>query len=269
LPCYPRGRFAAQRDARAQGHRRGRGLGRAFIWRVSKCGGRRALRGISDPGDNPHDHRLALVIARERLRRLPVCTVKDFLDSRDPDLLAIRVFRQARQFRKSIRRMPLRNRPDFRSYLVWRPRRPAPELPVFPRAFRPRHFQLTYFAPMGFISVFYFRRRTACPVRAGDRPPCRCLASVRPPCREDSTPVTTKVIRSMSTSGRPWRNALAASRDFLSTTTIRREPARALCSSRASREAICPLTPLVPLRAFSRELRVASLRGLGHCTRPR
>jgi hypothetical protein len=27
------------------------------------------------------------------------------------------------------------------------------------------------------------------------------------------TPVTTKVIRSMSTSGRPWRNALAASRD--------------------------------------------------------
>jgi hypothetical protein len=39
------------------------------------------------------------------------------------------------------------------------------------------------------------------------------------------TPVMTKVIRFMSTSARPWRNALAASRDFLSTTTIRREPA--------------------------------------------
>jgi hypothetical protein len=52
------------------------------------------------------------------LAAIAVGTVEDFLDSRDPDLLALRVFRQARQFRKSTGRVLARSRPDFRSRLV-------------------------------------------------------------------------------------------------------------------------------------------------------
>jgi hypothetical protein len=78
-----------------------------------------------------HDlSRTALAVSIDRLPRLPVCAVEDFLDRRDPDLLALCVFRQPRQFRKSIGRMPARSRPDFHGRLVWRPRRSAAMLPV-------------------------------------------------------------------------------------------------------------------------------------------
>jgi hypothetical protein len=77
-----------------------------------------------------------------RPRRRPVCTVKDFLDSRKLDLLALCFPRQSHQIRESVRRGQLCKRPDFHSRLVQRPRRPATKLPVLTAEFSPRHFQI-------------------------------------------------------------------------------------------------------------------------------